>query len=177
MLGVTPVCAWTRPVDQGLGGRVEARTLDGRIIGAAEAECLRSESTWKSRDDYALRSMAQTRATSKALGSVLRFVVTLAGYSGTPAEEMPGEKQEAQAPTPAQPAGPELGAEQVERIVSGIKALGLSYDDLALVFGAVGAEAQSINRPDSVAKALRTLTPEQADAMETELDRRAVANG
>jgi hypothetical protein len=91
MLGVTPVCTWTRQIDQGWEARVEARTLDGRVIGAAEAECLRSESTWKNRDDYAIRSMAQTRATSKALGSVLRFVVTLAGYSGTPAEEMPAE--------------------------------------------------------------------------------------
>ena len=39
MLGVTPVCTWTRPIDQGWEARVEARTLDGRVIGAAEAEC------------------------------------------------------------------------------------------------------------------------------------------
>lgn len=89
MLGVTPVCVWTRALEDGWEARVEARTLDGRVIGAAEAECLRAESTWKSRDDYALRSMAQTRATSKALASVLRFVATLAGVQGTPAEEMP----------------------------------------------------------------------------------------
>lgn len=89
MLGVTPVCLWTRQLDNGWEARVEARTLDGRVIGAAEAQCTRAEPMWKSRDDYALRSMAQTRATSKALGSVLRFVVTLAGYAGTPAEEMP----------------------------------------------------------------------------------------
>lgn len=89
MLGVTPICVWTRKTDDGWEARVEARTLDGRTIGAAEAQCTRSEAMWANRDDYALRSMAQTRATSKALGSVLRFVVTLAGYSGTPAEEMP----------------------------------------------------------------------------------------
>lgn len=93
MLGVTPVCEWTRPLENGWEARVEARTLDGRVIGAAEAECLRSESSWASRDDYALRSMAQTRATSKALASVLRFVATLAGVEGTPAEEMPGEQK------------------------------------------------------------------------------------
>ena len=94
MLGVTAVCTWTRKVgDDESGGweaRVEARTLDGRVIGAAEAECLRAESKWKNRDSYALRSMAQTRATSKALRSVLSFVVTLAGYDPTPAEEMDG---------------------------------------------------------------------------------------
>lgn len=89
MLGVTPVCEWTHKLEDGWEARVEARTLDGRVVGAAEAECLRTESTWKSRDDYALRSMAQTRATSKALASVLRFVATLAGVEGTPAEEMP----------------------------------------------------------------------------------------
>lgn len=47
MLGVTPVCQWTRKLDNGWEARVEARTLDGRVIGAAEAECLRAESTWK----------------------------------------------------------------------------------------------------------------------------------
>lgn len=88
MLGVTPVCVWTRPLDNGWEARVEARTLDGRVVGAAEAMCTRSERSWKNRDDYALRSMAQTRATSKALASPLRFVITLAGYEGTPAEEM-----------------------------------------------------------------------------------------
>lgn len=89
MLGVTPVCTWTKKLEDGWEARVESRTLDGRVIGAAEAECLRAEGTWKDRDDFALRSMAQTRATSKALASVLRFVVTLSGFEGTPAEEMP----------------------------------------------------------------------------------------
>lgn len=88
MLGVTPVCVWTRSLGNGWEARVEARTLDGRIVGSAEAMCTRDERMWKNRDDYALRSMAQTRATSKALASPLRFVVTLAGYEGTPAEEM-----------------------------------------------------------------------------------------
>ena len=88
MLGVTPVCVWTRSLGNGWEARVEARTLDGRTVGAAEAMCTRDEKMWRNRDDYALRSMAQTRAQSKALASPLRFVVTLAGYEGTPAEEM-----------------------------------------------------------------------------------------
>jgi hypothetical protein len=97
MLGVTPVCTWTRLVSEpakGWEARVEARTLDGRVIGAAEGECLRSERRWANADDFAVRSMAQTRAMSKALSSVLRFVVTLAGYQGTPAEEMPRDQGE-----------------------------------------------------------------------------------
>jgi len=88
MLGVFPVCTWTRKVEDGWEARVEARTLSGAVVGAAEAECLRSENTWKSRDDYALRSMAQTRATSKAMRQPLGFIVQLAGFDPTPAEEM-----------------------------------------------------------------------------------------
>ena len=90
MLGVFPVCTWTRPVEGGWEARVEARTLSGAVVGAAEASCLRAESNWKNRDDFALRSMAQTRATSKAMRLPLGFIVVLAGYEGTPAEEMDG---------------------------------------------------------------------------------------
>lgn len=88
MLGVFPVLCWSRPVDGGWEARVEARTKDGAIVGAAEAECLRTERNWKDRDDFALRSMAQTRATAKCLRMPLGFVMTLAGYEVTPAEEM-----------------------------------------------------------------------------------------
>jgi hypothetical protein len=91
MLGVFPVVEWTRKLEDGWEARVEARTLGGQVVGAAEAECLRSEKSWAKRDDYALRSMAQTRAMSKALRGPLGFIVQLAGFSPTPAEEMPDE--------------------------------------------------------------------------------------
>lgn len=99
MLGVFPVIEWTRPLDGGgWEARVEARTLAGQTVGAAEAQCTRAEKEWgpnpskgRMRDDYALRSMAQTRAISKALRGPLGFVVTLAGYEATPAEEMPSQ--------------------------------------------------------------------------------------
>ncbi len=90
MLGVFPVCIWSRPMidADGWEARVEAHTRDGSVVGAAEAMCLRSERNWKNRDDFALRSMAQTRATAKALRLPLGFVMTLAGVEATPAEEM-----------------------------------------------------------------------------------------
>lgn len=131
MLGVVPVCAWSRKVPDServydhrekvdktwqvvkrkgsdWEARVEARTLDGRTIGAAEATCSREEQTWSTRDDYALRSMAQTRATSKALRGPLGFIVTLAGYQATPAEEMDGVASE-QSDVPTAPQMKELG--------------------------------------------------------------------
>lgn len=88
MLGVFPVVAWTRPVEGGYEARVEARTRDGAVVGAAEASCTRSEKRWARADDFAIRSMAQTRGVSKALRMPLGYIVHLAGYNPTPAEEV-----------------------------------------------------------------------------------------
>jgi hypothetical protein len=90
-VGVTPVVVSTKRLtdpEEGWEARCEARTLDGRTIGAADSMCLRNEDRWKDSDDFEIRSMAQTRAMSRALASVLRFIPTLAGMAGTPAEEM-----------------------------------------------------------------------------------------
>lgn len=52
---------------------------------------------------FQLRSMAQTRACSKALRNVLAWVVVLAGYQATPAEEMPDYEPEAERRTASAP--------------------------------------------------------------------------
>jgi hypothetical protein len=91
MLGVFPVIVWTHKLENGWEARVEARTRTGEVVGAAESMCDRNEARWKNADEYAIRSMAQTRATSKALRAPLGFVMKLAGYDPTPAEEMPRE--------------------------------------------------------------------------------------
>jgi hypothetical protein len=115
MLGVFPVCTWTHQLENGWEARVEARTLAGAVVGSAEAMCLRSERSWMSRDDYALRSMAQTRATSKALRQPLGFVMAMGGYEATPFEEMPpveAEVVEVRAPSqgiPSPAASPSAG--------------------------------------------------------------------
>ena len=109
MLGVTAVNAWTKETDTGWEARAVVQTLDGRIIGAAESQCDRTEDRWKDSDPYAIRSMAQTRAASKALASVLRFVLVLAGFSGTPAEEMHGVKGGGQRQMTGEATGPQKG--------------------------------------------------------------------
>jgi hypothetical protein len=93
LLGVFPITVWTRPLANGYEARVEARTRSGELVGAAEAECTRDEDNWKDSPDYALRSMAQTRAGSKALRMPLGFIMQLAGFDATPAEEMTGVKK------------------------------------------------------------------------------------
>jgi hypothetical protein len=95
MVGVHPVTVWTRRLRQeedgvdGWEARVEARTRAGETVGAAEAMCCRDENRWEDADEYAMRSMAQTRATSKALRQPLDFIMQLAGFEATPAEEIP----------------------------------------------------------------------------------------
>ena len=55
---------------------------------------------------FQLRSMAQTRACSKALSNLFKWVVVLAGYKPTPAEEMIGTVEESREPTTHAQAGP-----------------------------------------------------------------------
>lgn len=89
----TPVTEWSKPINEdgkiiGWESRVNVTNIDGRIIGSAESMCMKDEPNWKNKPNYAIRSMSQTRAAGKALRSVFAWVAVLAGYSGTPAEEM-----------------------------------------------------------------------------------------
>lgn len=62
----------------------------GQVISSADAMCLNDEPNWSKKPMFQLRSMAQTRACAKSLRNVLAWVVVLAGYKPTPAEEMDG---------------------------------------------------------------------------------------
>jgi len=68
------------------------RMNDGACISRASAEC-GDESPWNKRARYARRSMAQTRATGKACRLAFSWIMALAGYEPTPAEEMPDTRQ------------------------------------------------------------------------------------
>lgn len=87
--GATVGIEWTKPVDKGY----EARAIvirDGVTISSAEAMCTRTEKNWRDRDEFMLKSMAQTRASAKALRQAFGWVAELAGMKTTPAEEMDG---------------------------------------------------------------------------------------
>ncbi len=88
------------------------RTSDGAIVGRGSAIVGADERMWTSRPRYARRSMAITRATGKAYRISFSWIMSLAGYATTPAEEMDGiiegefvEKQQKPVTPPiAQPA-------------------------------------------------------------------------
>src|ERR1700693_1688062 len=60
MLGVTPGHVTTTEIPNGWSASVQLHDRSGRVVGMGEAECLATEKTWKGRDDYARKSMAQT---------------------------------------------------------------------------------------------------------------------
>ena len=96
------------------GFKAKAVVIDanGNEISSAEALCLNDEEKWSTRPKYELKdgrkekvgdvpvptfqlmSMAQTRACAKALRNVFAWVVVLAGYAPTPAEDMTGDETE-----------------------------------------------------------------------------------
>lgn len=57
-------------------------------VGAGFAVCSNKESGKKFYQEFAIMSMAQTRATGKAYRNVLAWIIRAAGYEPTPAEEM-----------------------------------------------------------------------------------------
>lgn len=98
--GATVEIEWTHPIYEKEGSEkiigYEARALvkrQGEIISSAEGMCMRDEKRWSGADEYAVRSMAQTRTAAKALRNAFGWVAELAGYSATPAEEMPQEER------------------------------------------------------------------------------------
>ena len=190
MLGVTAICTVTEEVEGGYLATVEARTADGRVVGRADALCTKHErrGPWKSADDYARLSMAQTRATAKALKGPLGFVISLAGYQTTPAEEMTfAEPETSAAPDSAAENGASLGGDggpvaegssspsaelppaRVEGIVTAIKALGMPYKEINVLLGAAGADALRAYSAKALLERLGSLTDEQATALERQL--------
>lgn len=67
----------------------------------AWALCSSAEPNWRGKPEYAILSMAQTRAAGKVLRLTLGWIMPMAGYSATPYEEMEGVMQVAPQPAPA----------------------------------------------------------------------------
>lgn len=86
-------------------------------VGAGFAVCSNKESGKKFYQEFAIMSMAQTRAIGKAYRNCLAWIIRAAGYEPTPAEEMDYNTntavEPAAAPAPAMQVVPPVAAEQV----------------------------------------------------------------
>lgn len=101
LMGIVPICEHVKALPT-----VEAptyweatvkliRVSDQAMVGMASAICSKDEPQWKNRLDFQCRSMAITRAVSKAARLSFSWIIQLdlftkKGYAPTPAEEMVG---------------------------------------------------------------------------------------
>lgn len=76
------------PYEQGCAYRACAEVVYRGVRYRAYAICESAEPNWRGKPRYALMSMAQTRAVGKLLRLLLGFLMPLAGYAATPAEEV-----------------------------------------------------------------------------------------
>jgi hypothetical protein len=151
MLGVLPREAETSRVefeDGSIQATVELiRISDGAIIGRASAIVGMDEKdkwgkfTWANRPRYARYSMAITRATGKAYRMGFSWIMKLAGYAPTPAEEMEGLNEVVEGDYKEEPKKPEpepivvpTNPEPVKSLKDTWKSTKVSYEMASTVF-------------------------------------------
>ncbi len=74
-----------------------------QVVGAGFAICSNKEQGKKYYQEFAIASMAQTRAIGKAYRNILAWIIRAAGYEPTPAEEMDYSGNTQEAPRVEQP--------------------------------------------------------------------------
>jgi hypothetical protein len=112
-LGIVPIVEQVLNVsnDQEIKYQAKVTLFDMRsqhTVGAGFAICSNKESGKKFYQEFAIASMAQTRAIGKAYRNILAWIIRAAGYEPTPAEEM---EYTGNVPTPAAVAAPSVVAE------------------------------------------------------------------
>lgn len=99
--------------------RIHARAwltdLQGTIVSRADGYCSTGEPRWRDKPFFARASMAQTRALAKAMRLRHAWVMVLAGYSPTPAEEMSEDLLDPR-PAPARPPEADAGEPGVAHV-------------------------------------------------------------
>lgn len=93
--------------------KCEVRNItNGQLVATGVALCSNFERSKKGFDEYAILSMAQTRAIGKAYRNLLAWLMKAAGFEATPAEEMDFAKDE-----PKKPVVQEVEVEVLEEVV------------------------------------------------------------
>ncbi len=112
-LGILPVVDHVVNIstDDEIKYQAKVNLLDLRsqqVVGAGFAICSNKEQGKKYYQEFAIASMAQTRAIGKAYRNILAWIIRAAGYEPTPAEEMdysgnePAKTVKAPAPAPVE---------------------------------------------------------------------------
>jgi hypothetical protein len=84
--------------------KCEVRNINtGQLVATGVAICSNFEHSKKRFDEYAILSMAQTRAIGKAYRNLLAWLMKAAGFEATPAEEMDFVVQEVKVKAQSEP--------------------------------------------------------------------------
>jgi hypothetical protein len=102
-LGLMPIITSTQDLSNETAikymATCEVRNITtGQLVATGIALCSNAEKTKRYFDEYAILSMAQTRAIGKAYRNLLAWLMKAAGFEATPAEEMDFAPKE-EAPT------------------------------------------------------------------------------
>lgn len=176
----------------------------GQIIGRAEGMCLSDEDNWGLRPKYEkgengergakvlapvplqqLRSMAQTRACSKVLSNAFKWIATMGGFAGTPAEEMTGDEYDGDGKAIQQPqrksAGAVISEAQSKRFYAIAKGSGKSDDEIKAFLKHCGFEKSTEitrDRYEQICELVKQPTQQHSSGLEkpaTETIRAAAA--
>lgn len=125
----------------------------GQLVSRGFALCSKAESKKSGFDEYAVASMAQTRAIGKAYRNILAWLPKLAGYEGTPVEEVSETVRESMES--------DLASKKQE-IVKSMRTQGIvkSVDMMATIQQAVGKD--SIDNVDDANRVLRYLEKDES---------------
>jgi len=98
-LGLMPIITSTQDLSNETSikymATCEVRNITtGTVVATGIALCSNAEKTKRYFDEYAILSMAQTRAIGKAYRNLLAWLMKAAGFEATPAEEMDFAKDE-----------------------------------------------------------------------------------
>lgn len=144
--GVLPIVEKVENLSEGMKYKYRAevtlRDRDNNIVGSGMAICTNREAGKSNFDEYAVASMAQTRAVGKAFRMKLGWLLKIAGYETTPAEEMDA--------VVAQPAEekPRFSARDIG-IAKAQLELAKTMDELKVIFSTLGEVRKS---PEVIAK-------------------------
>jgi len=102
-LGLMPIITSTQDLSNETAikymATCEVRNITtGQLVATGIALCSNAEKTKRYFDEYAILSMAQTRAIGKAYRNLLAWLMKAAGFEATPAEEMDFAKEEPKKP-------------------------------------------------------------------------------
>lgn len=119
-----------KPGEYKYRAEVSLRDKEGNMVGYGVAICSNREAGKKNFDEYAVASMAQTRAVGKAFRMKIGWLLKVAGYETTPAEEMDAVQQ-AEEVKPEPPKGPSV--RDISYTISELE-MATSMDELKRVY-------------------------------------------